>query len=104
MGYCAGYDAPGYANLAPGYGRGRGWRGGGPAWQGGGGRGWRHQYYATGQPRWARYDYPPDWSYGLYGPPISEEQETELLKNQAEALGRELEAINKRLADLEKEE
>ena len=103
LGYCAGYDAPGYANPAPGFGRGRGGRGAGPGWRGGAGRGWRHEYYATGLPRWARYDYAPDWAYGLYGPPMREEQETELLRNQAEALKRELEAITKRLDELETE-
>ena len=32
MGYCTGYDAPGYASPAPGFGRGRGrgWWGAGP--------------------------------------------------------------------------
>jgi prefoldin subunit 5 len=34
---------------------------------------------------------------------MSEEQETELLSNQAEALKRELEAITKRLDELETE-
>jgi hypothetical protein len=107
MGYCAGYDAPGYASLAPGFGRGmgRGWWGGGPGW-GGGGRGWRHRYYATGLPRWARYDYPPAWAYGPYpyGPAMTEEQEVELLKDQAEALRREMEAITKRLEELKNAE
>ena len=105
MGHCAGYDAPGYANPAPGFGRGRGrgWWGGGPGW-GGGGRGWRHRYYATGLPRWARYDYPPPWAYGPYGPALTEEQEVELLKDQAEALKGDLEAITQRLEELEKEE
>jgi hypothetical protein len=99
-GYCAGYDALGYASLAPGFGRGRsrGWRGAGPGWGGGGGRGWRHWYHATGLPGWARYGYPSAW------PSMSEEQEVELLKNQAEALRREMEAVTKRLEDLEKEE
>ena len=99
MGYCAGYDAPGYAGPASGFGPGRG-RG----WWGGGGRGWRHRYYGTGQPRWARYDYPSPWAYGRYGPAMTEEQEVELLKDQAEALRRQMEAITKRLEELEKEE
>jgi hypothetical protein len=86
-GYCAGYGAPGYANPAPGL--GRGW--------GGGGRGWRHRYYATGLPGWARYG-----CYAPYWQPPSPEEETELLKDQAEALKRELDAIAKRLDELEK--
>jgi hypothetical protein len=98
MGYCAGYDAPGYASPGPGFGRGRGgWWGGGPGWRGGG-RGWRHRYYATGVPGWAA------WDYGPYAPLPTEAQETEMLKNQAGALQRELEAINKRLEELEKKE
>jgi hypothetical protein len=87
LGYCAGYGAPGYANPAPGL--GRGW--------GGGGRGWRHRYYTTGLPGWARYGY-----YAPYWQPPSPEEETELLKDQAEALKRELDAIAKRLDELEK--
>ena len=84
-------------------GRGRGWWGGGRDW-GGGGRGWRHWYHATGLPRWARHGYPPAWAYSPYGPPVTQEEETELLKNQAEALKGGLEAIAKRLEELEKEE
>jgi hypothetical protein len=45
-GYCAGYELPGFANPVPGYGnRFGGW---------GGGHGWRHRFYATGLPFWAR--------------------------------------------------
>ncbi|MBN1977221.1 MAG: DUF5320 domain-containing protein [Anaerolineae bacterium] len=106
-GYCAGYAAPGYANPMPGlglgWGRGRG---------GGRGRGWRHMYYATGLPGWARYGYAPAWgtppaaAYGSYGapPPLTPEQETEFLKSQAEMLKEELDAISKRIAELEQKE
>ena len=100
LGYCTGYGAPGYVNPAPGrglgFGRGRGW--------GGGGRGWRNQYYATGLPGWARAGYAPGWAYGPYGPPMAAEQETELLKDQAGALQRQLDAISQRLEELEKKE
>jgi hypothetical protein len=106
MGYCAGYGAPSYATPVPGFGlgwgQGRGGWGGGSG-RGGAGRGWRHWYYA-GLPRWASYGYPPAWAYGPYGPPVTEEQESELLRNQAEALKRELEAITQRLEELEKGE
>lgn len=105
LGYCAGAGAPGYVNPAPGLGRGFG---GGWGWwgrgRGGGGRGWRNWYYATGLPGWARYGYAPAWGYGFYGQPMPETQETELLKNQAEALKRELDAIAQRLEELEKGE
>ena len=57
MGYCTGYNTPGYMN--PGgfgfYGRGRGAFGGR-------GRGFRNMYYATGMPGWMRYGYP---GYGV---------------------------------------
>jgi len=104
-GYCAGYNAPGYANAVPGRGFGMG-RGGG--W--GRGRGWRNVYYATGLPRWARYGYAPAWgpppapAYGAFGAQPTPEQEAELLKSQAEMLERELDAISQRIAELEREE
>ena len=100
LGYCAGYDATGYVNPSPGYGRGLGQGRG--RW-GGGGRGWRHTYYATGMPGWARAGYSPAWDYGPYQP-MTPEQESDLLKNQAGALERELEAIAQRLEALEKGE
>jgi hypothetical protein len=98
MGYCAGYPRPGYAS--PGFGYGGGGRG-----FGGRGHGWRHWYYATGMPGWMR----AGWSgYGtnapyLSSPPAgwSKDQETEMLKNQADDLRNALGEIEKRLADLE---
>jgi hypothetical protein len=89
-GDCAGY--PRYA--IPGgrsFGR-RGYAGGGR-----GGRRWRHWFYATGLPGWARY--------GPYAaPPPTREQEAESLKAQAEWLGDELDAINQRIEELGKED
>lgn len=63
MGFCGGNAAGGVAE--PGFRRGRGF---GPrrgfAAGGRGGRGWRHRYWATGMPGWARADMlptaPPD--------------------------------------------
>ncbi|MBC7227173.1 MAG: DUF5320 domain-containing protein [Thermoflexales bacterium] len=101
-GYCAGSDAPGYANPIPGrdfWGRGWWWRGRWPRW-GGWGRGWRHWYYATGLPRWARRGCPPA-CWGSPAPPTREE-EIEVLREEAEWLKEQLEAVNQRLADLEK--
>lgn len=100
-GYCAGYDMPGYANPAFGRGFGMGW---------GGGRGrgyrWRNWYHATGLPGWARFGAGPGWApaagYGPYAP--TPEQEVEALKGQAQWLSEQLEAINKRLEELEKGE
>jgi hypothetical protein len=85
---------PGYANAAygrgfgMGFGRGRGF--------GGGGRGWRHGFHATGLPGWMRF--------GAYAAPYQTpdpETEKQVLKNQADALQSELEAIKKRLSEIE---
>jgi hypothetical protein len=84
LGYCGGYDAPGYARpwdrrgYLPFY--GRGW-----------GRGWRHRYYATGTPGWM----PPRYQ------PLTAEREMEILREQSEQLKAELENIEKRIRDLE---
>jgi hypothetical protein len=106
-GYCAGYGTPGYTNPMAGWGFGMGWgRGRGGGW----GRGWRHMYYATGLPGWARYGYAPAWgappaaAYGPYGVPPTQEQEAEFLKSQAEMLKEELDAISQRITELEKKE
>jgi hypothetical protein len=103
-GYCAGYDAPGWANPGPGRGFGLGWRRGG-AWGGRGG-GWRHRnwYYATGVPGWARFGYAPAWGYDPYAGAPSRQQETESLREQAEWLKQQLDAIGQRIEELGKEE
>lgn len=79
MGYCSGYDRPGFANLATSF---RGWFGFGCR---GAGRGWRHRFYATGIPGWVT--------------PTSE-QETADLKAQADWLKGQLDAIQKRIDEL----
>ncbi|MGQ9787608.1 MAG: DUF5320 domain-containing protein, partial [Anaerolineae bacterium] len=48
-GYCAGYPVPGYMNPIPGFGARVGYG------YGFGGRGWRHWFYDTGLPGWARF-------------------------------------------------
>jgi hypothetical protein len=86
-GYCAGYPTPGYMSPAGGrrfWGRGRG-----------GGWGRRNWFYATGLPFWARM------AQGFFGAP-SAEQEREALTQQSQQLQQSLDAINKRLEDLEK--
>jgi hypothetical protein len=101
-GYCAGYGMPGYSNPVPGFGFGLGWGG-----ARGRGRGWRHWYYRTGLPGWARFGYAPAWEappagvYGPYAAPPSKEQEVDVLKAQAEWLKQELDAISQRLEELE---
>jgi hypothetical protein len=110
-GFCAGYDAPCYANPSPsrGFGRGFGrgfWGRGGR----GGGRGWRHWYYATGLPGWARFGYgpaggvPPYTAYGApYAPTMTREQEIEMLKEQAKYFQDALGDITKRIEELGQE-
>ncbi|NLY52710.1 MAG: DUF5320 domain-containing protein [Firmicutes bacterium] len=105
-GYCAGFSVPGYMN--PGWGwvrRGRGF---------GRGRGWRHMYYATGVPGWARYPGPGVPVYhrgpaGYAGPGAPApyrwdvEDEVAFLQHQAEILQEELADIEERLEELSKE-
>jgi hypothetical protein len=98
-GYCAGFGMPGYANPIPGRGFGMGFgrgRGGGGRGFGGGGRGWRHMFYATGLPGWARFS-------GVAAPyqPPDPEAEKQALNSQAEALQSELDLIKKRLSEIE---
>ncbi|NLE11032.1 MAG: DUF5320 domain-containing protein [Actinobacteria bacterium] len=107
-GYCAGYEAPGYAT--PGFGGGRGYgrgyaAGGGRGYGMGGGRGRRNMYYATGLPGWARaggYAAPmaPVAPVGPYAQPDPEFQK-QTLKTQADALQAQLDLVMKRIADLE---
>lgn len=104
-GYCAGFGMPGYANPIPwrgfgmGFGRGRG------AWGrgfGGGGRGWRHMFYATGLPGWARFGgYAAPSEYFAPHQPPDPEVEKQALKSQADALQSELDLIKKRLSEIE---
>lgn len=95
-GFCAGYNIPGYANPAFGRGYGMGRGGGWGRGMGGGGRGWRRQFYATGLPYWARFG-----GYPGYAPEFTPEQERMALKAQADAMQAEMDAIRKRLAELE---
>lgn len=93
-GYCAGYTMPGFMNPMPGWGRGMGF-----GRRRGGGRGWRHQFYATGLPFWARTPMP-----GFAVPVAAEptvEYQAHILKTQAEQLEKSLEQIRSRIAELE---
>jgi hypothetical protein len=87
-GYCAGYAMPGYAN--PGMGRAMA----GGFGFGGGGHGWRHMFYATGMPGWMRFGY-------VEPAPFTPENEAAALKAQAELLQKQLDAITKRIAEIE---
>jgi hypothetical protein len=69
----------------------------------GGGWGWRHQYYATGLPRWARWGPAPAAAYGTPYAPPSREQEVEMLRGEAEWLKEQLDAIAQRMEELGQE-
>jgi len=107
-GYCAGYPAPG--GVRPGSGRAFWGRGAYPRAGrsvglgfGGGGRGWRHWYYATGLPRWARWGVPPAAVQGAPYTGPSREQEIEILKDEAQWLKERLEEIGTRMDELSQE-
>jgi len=118
-GYCAGYPVPGFMN--PYGGRGFGGGGWGRGFGGrGGGRGWRHGYYATGLPGWARAGWgAPAWGAPAWGVPAAgwgmapwaptapgtvPETELEALKAQAKYLENSLGEIRKRVQELESQE
>lgn len=104
-GYCAGFNVPGYMNPVPGrrfFPRHWGFAGRG--------RGYRHWFYATGLPFWARvnpYMYGSQPFYGMpqgYTPPqMTKEMEINLLKREAEDLENTLKQIKERLAKLAEE-
>lgn len=103
VGYCGGYEAPGWANYGPGRRargrggpglRGRRWGGYSPG-RGGRGRGWRQGNYAAGAPGGARWNAAPM--------PPSREQEIDMLKDEAEWLKEQLDAIGQRMNELGQE-
>ncbi len=106
LGYCAGYDTPGYSK---GYGMGRGggwWRGGGlgfgrgPGRGRGYGRGWN--YGAPGYYPYAAV--PPVYNPYAPGvlPTISPENELAMLKQDKDYLSSEMEGIKRTLDDISK--
>lgn len=108
-GYCAGFSVPGYMNPVGG----RGYWGWGRG-RGGGGRGRRNWFYATGLPGWQRagmgmgaYGAPPmppaqAPPYPVpFAPAMTEQQELDALKGQAEYFEDALEGIKKRIGELQ---
>ncbi|MDI6808076.1 MAG: DUF5320 domain-containing protein [Candidatus Eisenbacteria bacterium] len=102
-GYCVGFGMPGYANPMPGCGSGIAFGRGRGSWGfGGGGRGWRHWFYATGQPGWLRFgSYAMPHGYPMPYQQPDPETEKKVLKNQADALQSELDFIKKCLDEIE---
>jgi len=94
-GYCAGYNMPGYLNNAGGRGMGMGFgRGANFGGRGGGSRR-RNRFFATGVPGKTRF--------GSFAAPFQQtdpEMEKQALKSQAEYLQSEVDAIKKRLDEL----
>ncbi len=92
-GVCAGNNMPGYTSAGPGRGFGTGFgRGCG---FGGKGRNRRHRFYAVGLPEGVPSDkgITPDQQ-------PNPEMEKQTLRNHADALQRELDAVRKRLGEL----
>lgn len=83
MGFCAGYNVPGYIN---GFGFGVH-------------RGYRRMFYATGIPGWARFGYVPAETRVDY---VADEKS--YLKAQAQYLEDQLKYIKDRLNDLDNED
>jgi hypothetical protein len=85
-GFCAGFNTPGYANPIGGrgfFGRGMGF---------GRGRGFRNRFFYNGL-RGQSYN----------NSTLTKEEEVNILKNQAKYMQSEMENINNRIKDLEKE-
>jgi hypothetical protein len=102
MGYCAGYPVPGFMSPGPGLGFGRGF---GRGFGFGRGRGWRRggRGFFGGYPYEMPYGYPYS-PYPMGSPFPSQEEEKEILKDEADAIEEELAHIKKRLKELEKQD
>jgi len=100
LGYCSGYDSPGYMRPGPGLGFGRGYgRGYGRGFGRGFGRG-----YGRGYGR--GWGYNPEPAYYPPYPPqpneVSAEDEMKMLQDQSKYLKEELEEISKRIEEIKK--
>jgi len=93
--------ARGYCNPGASYGFGRSWSGRGGGFGYSRGRGYRHMFWETGLPRWARRR--SDWSSPGRELYYSREDEVRMLKEEAEALKDDLMTIERRMKDLEAE-
>jgi hypothetical protein len=97
-----GFDRPGYENPWVNRYGGPGQFGRGFGYGRGGGRGWRHRYYATGQPGWARgrFDSPLTFDESPQSESFTPRQEKAYLKAQARQHRAALEEIDARLGEL----
>jgi len=101
LGYCSGYDSPGFTKGTPrGKGFGRGW-----------GRGYGQGYWGRGRGFWRRGYYPePNYEPAPYYPPYQQQvspessrEEKAHLEDMVKGLEGELKAIKERLQELSKE-
>ena len=92
LGYCSGFETPGYTK-GPGMGLGRGY-GGGRGWRGGG---WGYSWRATPEPFYYPSDTPP------YPVPLSPVDESKYLEQTLINLKKEITVIEKRLEELVQE-
>jgi hypothetical protein len=92
LGYCSGYNSPGFTRGTPrgGGGFGRGW-----------GRGFGRGYWGRGRGYW--YNQYPDEPYyrPSYEPRPSADEEKQYLKDTIANLEQELDTMKKRLQDIE---
>ena len=112
LGYCAGYDNPGYTKTGfggrySGWGRAFGGYGGGYG-RGGGGRGHRNWYRATGLTGWQRSGYGyPDWGGRGYYPstyPLAQpttEEEKGIIEEDKKAIQQEIDALKDEMKERE---
>ena len=91
----------GYCNTGASFGLGRSWSRRSVGLGYGRGRGYRHMFWETGLPRWARRR--SDWPGRYREPYYSREDEVRMLKEEAEALKDDLMTIERRMNDLEAE-
>ncbi len=104
VGYCAGYNAPGY--IDPVFRRGV--CGAGVLRGAGRGNKWRNWYHAAGQPFRTWVNRQPWWGPGrdltsAYAKPMSKEAEIDMLKTEAANLENALQEIRDRLAKISEE-
>jgi hypothetical protein len=86
LGYCAGYEQPGYTAQGPAQRMGWGFRGGG------GGRGRRYRFFDYGWPDSGRGRFAP--------PPAAQDQDVDFLKAQTQELQEALQNIQARLDEI----
>lgn len=101
MGTCGGFSGPGFMSPGPGFGfgRGGGFRG---SFGRGFGLGRGHGRRQVGFGRYWGYPYPQETPYSTFQP-LTEEQEMDVLEEQAKILESELNQLKRRQTELKKQ-